>query len=413
MKTAQNLGLLAVVVLSVFGHRSSAEPVVIDLGFLPGYSPSFANAISGDKQFVVGQSGPDGYSRAFIWDAENGMRDLGLPEGAISAVAYDVSWHGEVVVGVCEFADGSSAFIWTDEVGIKLIAPFTPSVYEAARGVSADGSVIVGGRWLPETLSKQAFRWTPQTGMEVLPVIPEHLIAYAYGVSADGTAVTGESGIRRQETRAAVWYDDQDPIDIGGLEHNGAYDIHSGVAIGSDGIAVAGNTLFDGFLWKPGQGVRQLAGGFYCCIGPWATSVSDGGYAATLSGMVIFGDRFALYWSPLAGAEHLDGQPPWGLGLEGWDFYSATDISPDGTAMVGHGYRHGAGEHAFLVTGLPSVRDICPPDMNTDGAIDMFDVQLFLGFYSEGDAEADFVPDGTIDFFDLQSFLNHYASGCG
>jgi hypothetical protein len=413
MKTAQITSLLLVVVLCAFGPRSSAEPVVIDLGVLPGYASSRAYAISGDKQFVVGDCGPYDDKRAFIWDAENGMQDLGAPKGANLVTAYDVSWHGEVVVGVCEYPDGKTAFRWTAENGMELLAPYTPTHYDVARGVSADGSVIVGYRWFSEAAGGFAFRWTRETGMVALPVLPGYETSFAYGVSGDGTAITGSSKIGSESTRAVVWYDDQEPFDIGGLDFGSLYDLHYGAAIGSDGYAVAGVSSLSGFLWRPGHGVLQLVEPYGFWLGPWATSVSDGGYAVTLSGLVILGDFFALYWNAVDGPLIFDRPPPWGLGLEGWWFYGATDISPDATSLVGYGSHRGVGDRAFLVTGLPSVREICPPDMNTDGAIDMFDVQLFLGLYSEGDAEADFVPDGTIDFFDLQSFLNQYASGCG
>ncbi len=412
MKTMPLIWLSLGLVICASERRAYGEPVVIDLGVLPGHSSSMPYAISGDKQFVVGQSGPNDATRAFIWDAENGMRDLGLPEGALSAIAYDVSWHGEVVVGVCEFPDGKTAFRWTAKNGMELLAPYTPSLYDTARGVSADGSVIVGGRWLAEGAGGQAFRWTREGGMQILPVLAGYDNAVAYGVSSDGTAITGNSSIFRDSRRAVVWYDAQEPFDIGGLDDNNFHDTHYGIAIGSDGVAVAGVSVLDGFLWKPGQEARRLAGPDGLSLGPWATSVSDGGYAVTLSGVFITGGSFALYWNGRRGLINLESRPPWGFGLEGWRFYGLSDISPDATAMVGYGYRIGVGEHAFLVTGLPSLREICPPDLNMDGAIDMFDVQLFLGFYAEGDLTVDFVPDGVIDFFDLQKFLRRISRGC-
>ena len=53
-----------------------------------------------------------------------------------------------------------------------------------------------------------------------------------------------------------------------------------------------------------------------------------------------------------------------------------------------------------------------PADLNGDGLVDFFDMQIFLDWYSAGDLRADFVPDGVLDFFDLQAYLNLFALGC-
>lgn len=54
----------------------------------------------------------------------------------------------------------------------------------------------------------------------------------------------------------------------------------------------------------------------------------------------------------------------------------------------------------------------CQVDVNNDGVIDFFDLQLFLNWYATGNLNADFANDGVLDFFDLQSFLNLYSAGC-
>jgi hypothetical protein len=54
----------------------------------------------------------------------------------------------------------------------------------------------------------------------------------------------------------------------------------------------------------------------------------------------------------------------------------------------------------------------CIADLNGDGVLDFFDVQLFLGLYAAQDAAADINGDGAIDFFDVQVFLAVYSGGC-
>ncbi len=54
-----------------------------------------------------------------------------------------------------------------------------------------------------------------------------------------------------------------------------------------------------------------------------------------------------------------------------------------------------------------------PADVNADGILDFFDVQLFLNAFSTQDPLADFAPpEGVFDFFDVQSFLQIFSQGC-
>ncbi|MBX3322398.1 MAG: hypothetical protein KF757_05355 [Phycisphaeraceae bacterium] len=54
----------------------------------------------------------------------------------------------------------------------------------------------------------------------------------------------------------------------------------------------------------------------------------------------------------------------------------------------------------------------CQADLNSDGILDFFDVQAFLGAFSAGDLSVDFVDDGVLDFFDVQAFLAAFSAGC-
>ncbi|MCL4220361.1 MAG: hypothetical protein KJZ65_03225 [Phycisphaerales bacterium] len=54
----------------------------------------------------------------------------------------------------------------------------------------------------------------------------------------------------------------------------------------------------------------------------------------------------------------------------------------------------------------------CDPDLNADGALNFFDVQAFLGLFSNSAPQADLNADGALDFFDVQAFLNQFSQGC-
>jgi uncharacterized membrane protein len=72
-----------------------------DLGTLPGYDRSFANAVSADGSVVVGGSG----RRAFRWTASGGMEDLNttyaslLTNGSVLIEARAISPDGRYIVG--------------------------------------------------------------------------------------------------------------------------------------------------------------------------------------------------------------------------------------------------------------------------------------------------------------------------
>ncbi|KAA0215393.1 MAG: hypothetical protein DYG94_04095 [Leptolyngbya sp. PLA3] len=61
----------------------------------------------------------------------------------------------------------------------------------------------------------------------------------------------------------------------------------------------------------------------------------------------------------------------------------------------------------------PDVLDLgCPPDLNADGSVDFFDLQLYLNAFSAELPEADLNADGSVDFFDVQLYLNLFSDGC-
>lgn len=57
-------------------------------------------------------------------------------------------------------------------------------------------------------------------------------------------------------------------------------------------------------------------------------------------------------------------------------------------------------------------RTYCTADLNHDGVLDFFDVQLFLSLFSAQSMLADYNADGTLDFFDVQAFLAEFSAGC-
>ena len=51
----------------------------------------------------------------------------------------------------------------------------------------------------------------------------------------------------------------------------------------------------------------------------------------------------------------------------------------------------------------------CPSDLNCDGALNFFDISLFIQQYISGE---DYNGDGVTDFFDVSVFISDFSAGC-
>jgi len=56
--------------------------------------------------------------------------------------------------------------------------------------------------------------------------------------------------------------------------------------------------------------------------------------------------------------------------------------------------------------------DPCPSDLNEDGVLDFFDVQIYLDLFAQQDPDADLNNDGQFNFFDILAFLQGFSAGC-
>ncbi|MFI4915300.1 MAG: GC-type dockerin domain-anchored protein [Phycisphaerales bacterium JB060] len=55
---------------------------------------------------------------------------------------------------------------------------------------------------------------------------------------------------------------------------------------------------------------------------------------------------------------------------------------------------------------------LCPPDLDADGALTVFDYLTFLNLFDDGDARADFDGDGELTLFDFLAFQTAFDAGC-
>jgi uncharacterized membrane protein len=125
-------------------------------------------------------------------------------------------------------------------------------------------------------------------------------------------------------------------------------------------------------------------------------------------------DKTAGIWRDDVGAVHLK---PWlinefGLGsvLAGWELTEVTDVSEDGTVLVGNG-TDGLGRNRGWRLTIPPPR--CIADFNQDGGVDGQDVAAFIQTWEAGEAAADVNRDGGVDGSDVPEFFIVWeAGGC-
>lgn len=114
---------------------------LVPLGFLnpSGFQDSRAYGCSADGAVVVGASTSiSGPQEAFRWTAAGGMAGLGdLPGGAFRSEALAASEDGALVFGWSEGAEGNRAFMWDAEHGMRDLRQLL-----AGRGWNVSGWVL-------------------------------------------------------------------------------------------------------------------------------------------------------------------------------------------------------------------------------------------------------------------------------
>ena len=318
------------------------------LGRLTGTNSSVPHGVSADGRVVVGYvqwtEGGHARNQAFRWSGTEGMVGLDhLPGGAfINNSAYAASADGSVVVGRSTSAStsqyGGEACVWRQGTGPVGLGDLDGGVAESkAFGVSADGSVVVGAS--NSRARVQAFRWTQETGMVGLGYSGWAKWGEAYGVSADGSVVVGRNVFDSPSythSEAFRWTQDAGMVDLGvlpGQESSWAF------AVSADGSVVVGRSytvtgvdVGKAFRWTEETGMvalGDLAGG----------GTDSGAYGVSGDGSIVVGSvgGNAFIWDADNGMRSLKGvlETDYGLNLTGWRLREATDVSDDGSVIIG------------------------------------------------------------------------------
>jgi probable HAF family extracellular repeat protein len=307
------------------------------VGILPGDIASYALALSGDGNVVVGYSiDPTGHHLAIreLWRRASGPLSLGsLGTGGLGSRANATSRDGYAVVGE-DLSAVTRAFRWTPDSGITDLGLISgDGAGTVATGVSADGNVVVGYGW-SETLVQQAFVWRP--GSSFLFTLTG--LQRAEGVSGDGNRTLGTTDDAAFISAADILQ----PLDLSGV---GAFVVS---AISADGLVVVGlNAAPGGFRWQDGM-VQTLD--------VFADDTNADGSVVVGTGTTCSGGQAAI-WQAVEGTQSIACERlPAGVVPQGWFLDSARAVSDDGTVVAGLGINPSGADQGWVAVLGPDCR---------------------------------------------------------
>lgn len=353
---------------------------------LPATPISGAQGVSPNGQVVTGQSRQiSNRNHIFLWTSPGPMQDLdafiGMPFVNIDAIGNDVSANGVIVGGTeTQFAGPPTRAFRKVGAGAIQLLPTLPGIpaagTSAANDVSADGNIIVGQSNTSVAGQTRGFVYNAGTN-QTLPlgtIVPNTGNSFAHACSANGAVIVGQSSFGGL-TRACIFAVGGNATDLGSVGNDPAgqaiaYDVSP------DGTTVVGLATVLGvihsFRWTQATGMIDLGSVGAPSNLSQAFGVSNDGTTVGFSANPGFGGTAAIWMAgPGSATPLLAYLQSIGTDITGWTTLSnCTDISDDGTVVVGQGTFNGA-QTAFRVTitpnSVPSVTAPTPVSVECDG----------------------------------------------
>jgi len=198
-------------------------------------------------------------------------------------------------------------------------------------------------------------------------------------------------------------------IGLGDLR--GLHFAHSSIAyaISADGTTVVGSCAsvfgFQAFRWTHAGGMiglGDIAGGTFRGE---ARAVSANGDVVVGVGNAMSSEETAFLWTNGSGLLNLkDYLVANGVtNLTDWTLTSANGVSADGRTLVGNGINP-AGQGEGWIASL-----FLPGDVNTDGAINIFDINVVSSHWGETGPTGDVNFDGEVNIFDINLISSNWT----
>lgn len=294
---------------------------ITDLGVLPGYDSSAANAIN-DNGYIAGANRAVGFGprHATLWDPRGRIADLGVLPPWSNSVGLGIN-ASNVVVGYADAGSFTSfttgAFRWTPASGSTPATMISLPVLnggssDAAYGVNDAGVVVGMSDANFDFSSPHAVRWDGLVA-SLLPDLPGALYSAARAINRPGDIV-GESLDPLCCQRAVVWAGGSGPASVlaipASILHASAVAINDGGEIAGSGqgsiLAFTLNALYWSGPTATATVLAPLAPGAYAQATGINRSGSIVGWSDDASG------RHAVYWrdssSPALDLGFLPGQ---------------------------------------------------------------------------------------------------------
>jgi len=327
------------------------------------------------------------------------FRSLGsLDKCHQSSKAFKISGDGLKIFGTSKTCDGVRRFVWSESSGIKQSANFNRDDFRTKVISSFKHINVVVASKKSKDNNKDQFLIDEENNKQYLKNINRNY--FITSISDDGHYLAGYTIDTNKNTNPFIWNRTRginwlhniqqysSKVTIADLSENGFYvvgnrktgnakeafiwnklegmkglgDLDGGrfnsIArdISADGTTVVGtsssdNSFHEAFIWnknKGMQGLGDLPNSYFISD---ANSVSGDGSIVVGKGD---GGEFiteAFIWNRKDGMQNIKSMliKQYSLDLEGWQLYSATDISNDGSTIVGMGFNPDGKNEAWMV----------------------------------------------------------------
>lgn len=332
------------------------------LGHNEGSPPeSRATAISADGTTVVGTTRNGSTLVGFVWTTADGLRPLAeLDETLSGEIPTDVSADGTFIL--------TGSLRWSSMGGaIPLIDPTGEINLVQAVGMSADGHAITGIGWLAKAGGTVTFRWTEATGVVSAGALQNDLgfsDAAGISISDDGGVFAGQSMSTGFSVEPVRWTAMTGLTGLGDVPGGEFYAIAWGIS--GDGSTLVGDARMtqpagdEAFLWRADTGFVLLDP-----LHGTGLQLRSSAQAASRDGSVIVGydERVggAALFDPIHGVRSVAAvlQTEFHIDLDGWELLIVTDISADGTRLIGNG-RNPQGDLEAWIANIPRTGPAIP-----------------------------------------------------